>query len=118
MRFPQILKELRQERGTTQKDLANAIGYTQANISRWEKGEQEPTSGAITAICAFYEVSADFLLGLSNDWGNITLDTNYSFDEQKIIALYRTMDKELQENALSTMELFARSANSTQKKFK
>jgi transcriptional regulator with XRE-family HTH domain len=63
--FSNRLKELRQENNLTQKQLAAAIGTTDDSIYSWEKGRSEPNCDMICALCNFFEVSADFLLGRS-----------------------------------------------------
>ena len=65
--FGERLKELRLERGLTQKALAHELGYNQSMICFWERGVNEPTESAIRKTALFFEVSADYLLGLSND---------------------------------------------------
>lgn len=66
MSFGQNLKNLRCAKlpPLTQTDLANAIGVTQRKISFLETGASEPSLKDITALCRYFNVSADFLLGL------------------------------------------------------
>ena len=61
MEFCDRLKYLR---NATQKDLANAIGVTQRKISFMETGTTEPSLKDIKALCKYFNVSADYLLGL------------------------------------------------------
>ena len=65
--FSKRLKELRCERGISQKALADALNYTQSNVSEWEKGTVEPRLSAIKRIAAFFNVSSDFLLGFTDE---------------------------------------------------
>ena len=58
------IKQLRQEQKITQKDLANALGVTQRKISFMETGTTEPSLKDIKALCKYFNVSADYLLGL------------------------------------------------------
>ena len=51
----------------TQKDLANALGITQRKVSFLETGTTEPSLKDIVALCKYFNVSADFLLGLPNN---------------------------------------------------
>ena len=44
------LKAWRYNAGLTQTDLATAIGKNKDTISRWEKGETQPTAMDIQAI--------------------------------------------------------------------
>ncbi len=69
MKFNERLKYLRCAKipSITQKDLANAIGVTQRKISFMETGTTEPSLSDIIALCNYFNVSADFLLGISNN---------------------------------------------------
>ena len=65
--FGERLKELRKEKGLSQKALAQALGYNQSMICFFENRVNEPTESAIRKAALFFEVSADYLLGLSDD---------------------------------------------------
>jgi transcriptional regulator with XRE-family HTH domain len=58
------IKELRLENNLTQIQLAEAIGVDQSNIARWEKDVQEPKASYVQKLAVFFNVSADYLLGL------------------------------------------------------
>jgi len=60
------LKELRIEKGLTQQQLAEQLGYNQSMISFWEKEVNEPTESAIRKAAQFFGVSTDYLLGLED----------------------------------------------------
>ncbi len=60
------LKELRKGMGATQKDVATAIGVTTACYSNYEQGLREPSLEILVALCRFFSVSADYLLGLED----------------------------------------------------
>lgn len=62
--FAERLKELRQEKGLSQMELAKAIGLGQSSIAHWEKNERVPNAEAIAVIAKFFAVSADYLIGL------------------------------------------------------
>lgn len=57
------IKELRQDRGLTQKQLADILFVSQDTISLWELGKLLPSITNLIAICDFFKVSADDLLG-------------------------------------------------------
>lgn len=57
------LRQRRAKLGMTQRDVARAIGMTINQVSRYEKGEAEPGSVALSAIARVLNVSADWLLG-------------------------------------------------------
>lgn len=61
--FGKKLQELRKESGLNQKEFAKAIGYSQAQISQWETGVNEPTASALVKIADYFNVEVDYLLG-------------------------------------------------------
>ena len=57
------IAELRKERGLSQRSLAQAIGTSQANLSRWEQGLNEPSIIECWKIADYFDVSIDYLCG-------------------------------------------------------
>jgi transcriptional regulator with XRE-family HTH domain len=64
--FDARLKELREHRGLTQKDLAQRLNLTQSTIAYYENGKKLPTVETLLSLAKFFNVSTDFLLGISN----------------------------------------------------
>ena len=60
------LKELREERSLTQKDLAKELGLNSVTYLHYEKGQREPPLFLLVQFALFYGVSVDYLLGLSD----------------------------------------------------
>lgn len=56
---------LRKERGLSQRAAAADLGISQALLSHYEKGAREPGLAFVARAARYYNVSADFLLGLS-----------------------------------------------------
>ena len=59
------LKELRLERKMTAVYVANSIGISIMAYRHYEWGDREPPLDILVALCHFFEVSSDYLLGLS-----------------------------------------------------
>lgn len=59
------LKEFRKKYKLSQKDVAESIGIDQRQLSRYENGINELPIRYLKQICIIYNVSADWLLGLS-----------------------------------------------------
>lgn len=57
------LKELRIEKGLSQRKLGEIFGVCNQTVSFWETGSREPDLDALVKIADFFEVSVDFLLG-------------------------------------------------------
>lgn len=60
------LKQLREEKGVTQKDVAKAIGVTTSAYANYEQGIREPSIDILKNLCKYYNVSADYLIGIEN----------------------------------------------------
>lgn len=58
--------ELREEKGETQQELADAIGITRQSLSRYEIAARTINVDVLGALARHFEVSADYLLGLSD----------------------------------------------------
>ena len=63
--FPEILSALRRERQINQRTAARELGISQALLSHYENGAREPGLGFVCRACDYYGVSADYLLGRS-----------------------------------------------------
>ncbi len=66
--FAERLKELRAEKNIGQNALAKVLGLSNASVSYWETGKQTPSAEAVFKLALFFNVSADFLLGLKDDY--------------------------------------------------
>ena len=76
------LKRLRMEKELTQDELASILGLNRATISSYERSALYPSVEALLEICHYFQVSADYLLGLSD---SNKFDTSYLTDQQEII---------------------------------
>ena len=68
--FSKRLSELREFTNPhlRQEDVGKATGMSQRKISRLEKGDVQPTPAEIIKLCRFYNVSADYLLGITDKY--------------------------------------------------
>lgn len=67
MNFNERLRALREDKDLTQTTLAKNVNVDQRSISFYEKGKFEPKIETIKAIAKFFNVSTDYLLGLTNN---------------------------------------------------
>lgn len=65
--FSRRIKELRLEKGLTLKQVSEAIGVTLRAVYNYEAGIREPSFDTLCKLCRFFEVSSDYLLGLSDE---------------------------------------------------
>lgn len=65
--FPKALRSLMDENDCTQQDLANHLGKTRQSVGYYCDGSTSPDWETLAAIAEYFSVSADYLLGLSDD---------------------------------------------------
>lgn len=61
------LKDLREDNDFNQADIAKILNITQQQYSKIENGITEITADRLITLHSFYNVSVDYLLGLTND---------------------------------------------------
>ena len=60
------IKELREEKGITQKQLGEVLGFCRNTISQYETAVNEPSLLTIKKLCDYFEVSAGYILGFED----------------------------------------------------
>lgn len=77
------IRKFREERGISQKQLAEQIGVSNSRISNWEQGINRPDADRLAGICRALSVSPSELL-------NVRLSTDELTDhERKLVLAYR-----------------------------
>lgn len=58
------LRDLREDNDKTQQEIADILGTSQTMYARYERGANELPIHHLIALCNFYKVSADYILGI------------------------------------------------------
>jgi len=66
MYYPR-LRDLREDRDMMQKEIAAVLGIDQRVYSNYETGKREIPTRFVILLAKYYEVSTDYILGLTND---------------------------------------------------
>ena len=61
------LKQLRQERGISQEDLAKIIGVRNTSVSMYETNRSSPNERIMSVIVQYFNVSADYFMGIIDE---------------------------------------------------
>ena len=61
------IKQLREEAGYSQAQLAKKLDVTRSSVNAWEMGLSTPTTQYIVAMAKLFHVSADYMLGLESE---------------------------------------------------
>lgn len=60
------LRSLRKEKQMSQAELATLLNTTNDTVSLWELGKRAPSVEDLKKLCEIFNVSSDYLLGLSD----------------------------------------------------
>ena len=58
------IRDLREDNDKTQQEIADVLGTSQTMYARYERGANELPIRHLILLCKFYNVSADYILGL------------------------------------------------------
>ena len=89
------IKEFRTNAGLSQAELAEIVGFNQTAIGKYERGELEPSITTLKKLADFFECSIDYLIGRSDDFGNVTVkkgDDALTAEEQAHIDVFRKLN--------------------------
>ncbi|MDD5944820.1 MAG: helix-turn-helix transcriptional regulator [Clostridia bacterium] len=64
--YIQRIRNLREDADKTQAEIAEILGTSQTMYARYERGANELPVRHLIALCKYYRVSADYILGLSD----------------------------------------------------
>ncbi|TLS48564.1 helix-turn-helix transcriptional regulator [Paenibacillus antri] len=60
------LRELRKKNGLSMAEFGRRIGVAKSTVAGYEGGEREPSLDTVAAIARLYDVTSDYLLGLTD----------------------------------------------------
>ena len=61
------IKQLRKQKGLTQKEMAEAVGVGVSTIAMWESGKRTPSFKLLNDLSDLFDKSIDYILGTSDD---------------------------------------------------
>lgn len=125
MTFSEMSRYLRKEKGLSQVELAKALNVSKACISMIEIGKNEPTAITLIKYADFFECTIDYLIGRSDDFGNITVQgtaPRVNSEEMELVRIFRKLPADLQRRATAYMrnlgELIDEEASAKQRSMK
>ena len=68
MNYTKQMRDLREDHDKTQREVAAALGISQTMYARYERGANELPIRHLIALCKYYKVSADYFLGLTDEY--------------------------------------------------
>lgn len=108
------LKELREQKNLTQAQLSKFLNISASTIGMYEQGRRFPDENLLKHISQYFNVSIDYLLGLTNipntvdDYIQKSNTNSYHIndDEQTLIKKYRQLKAEDKQIINTMLERF------------
>lgn len=101
------IKELRNEKGITQADLAKILKISDRAVGYYENGDREPDYTTLLKIAEYFDVSIDYLLGRVE----VRKDTTSAPADKEFVAFYegyKDLDDADKEILKATLDAFVR----------
>lgn len=96
MNFSERLRKARQDAKVSQETAANHINVQRPSYTQYESGRTEPSLSNIARLAELYGVSADFLLGLTDDPKPMSkvdlLTTDMKVDDEAVTVQHYQME--------------------------
>lgn len=112
------IKDLRQEKGWTQKNLAERINSSNKNIWAWENGVSSPDIETLILLSKVFDVSVDYLIGNTDELGNVTAQVpaeSLTHNEKELLKAFRTLGVFEQGGIIAQVKAFAENMQSIKK---
>lgn len=74
--FKDIFRQLLQDNSVSAYKISRDTGISEALISYWKSGKQLPRYDSLNLLCDYFNVSADYLLGRTNEQSNTSCTNN------------------------------------------
>lgn len=105
------ISELLKQKRKSQKDLTDFLGLTKNTYTNWKAGDNESYKKYIDKIAEFFDVSADYLLGMEKE-----KSPTANSDETLMFALYGDDNKDITPEMLEEVRNFAKFVRENRKK--
>ena len=108
------IKELRNEKKQTLKQMAEAFGTSNQVISRYELGQAEPDFETLIKIADYFNVSVDYLLGRTDK--RFTSDKTFTTEQLRLLNAFDALIPPMQEYILEMVEKLVEQPQNTVKR--
>ncbi|GAB0167498.1 helix-turn-helix transcriptional regulator [Lysinibacillus sp. CTST325] len=89
MKYGEILKKLRTEKGLSQKELTDRLTLNRSTYARYETSSTQPDFDTLSKLADFYNVSVDYILGRTNDKDSLHTQAGISDEDYNNLNAYQ-----------------------------
>ena len=113
MKIAEKIRFLRKESGKSQNDFSVSLNIPRYIVANWEQGRSEPNIEDLRKIADFFETTVDYLIGRSDDFGNITVisDSTLSERETRLLKTFSSLPEIIQDKLIADAEFYAERNN-------
>ncbi len=101
------LKEIREEKELTKKELAHILNVSDSIYARWENAKDTIPTRRIYQLANYYQINIDYLLGLSNEKLHMISSDNIDME------LVSSRNKEVRKDYQETLRVFTKRLNTS-----
>ncbi|MBR1832784.1 MAG: helix-turn-helix transcriptional regulator [Ruminiclostridium sp.] len=104
MYYYQRIKDLREDSDKTQREIANVLNMAQAQYQLYESGKREVPFHIAIELAKYYNVSLDYIAGLTNDKRGLT-KSELPKDETVLLKKYRSLSPQNKGRLLERLDI-------------
>jgi transcriptional regulator with XRE-family HTH domain len=97
------IQALREGRKWTREHFSQMLGISASQLYKWERGVHEPPATPIAEMSKLFEVTPDYLLGLTDSPQETFLENNLTAQERELLAFARAGNLEVAIERLLTL---------------
>lgn len=101
------LKEIREEKELTKKELAHILNVSDSIYARWENAKDTIPTRRIYQLANYYQINIDYLMGLSNE--KLHMISSDNIDMELVSSRIKQVRKDYQE----TLRVFTKRLNTS-----
>lgn len=114
MSYYQRIKDLREDKDLRQEDIAKQLNMHKTTYCRYEQGISTPTLDVAVLFAKYYNVSLDYIAGITQDKGGIH---NITKEEAEIIGKYNELSDIRKGRVIQLLEMLTEEQKQENKEF-
>lgn len=106
MKFGTRLENLLEERNLSQKQLSRELHIAPSTLNGYLRRDREPDFTTLIKLANYFNVSTDYLLGVTNLWSPAASVQSYNDNEGDLISIYRSLNPREQDYLLKQAHIY------------
>jgi len=100
------LRELREEKGVLQKDVAAYVCRSPITVGDWERGRSQPSIEDLIKLADYFGRTVDYLIGRTDEFEATANGGFPTKDVVELLCLYRSLSEKQKEAVLTMIKAF------------